>query len=117
MSEYMSQEHYAKAAIVVEPMVLCAQFPFCFGNVLKYVLRANYKGDTVGDLRKAVRYLEEHSRSPSDVENVNYKIKNDDTIRRLMYATENVYVGFLLRGEYKALKARLLHDIDLIEVQ
>lgn len=34
-----------------------------------------------------------------------------------MYATENVYVGFLLRGEYKALKARLLHDIDLIEVQ
>lgn len=59
MSEYMSQEHYAKAAIVVEPMVLCAQFPFCFGNVLKYVLRANYKGDTVGDLRKAVRYLEE----------------------------------------------------------
>lgn len=117
MSEYMSQEHYAKAAIVVEPMVLCAQFPFCFGNVLKYVLRANYKGDTAGDLRKAVRYLEEHNRNPSDVESVDYKIQNDDTIRRLMVATENVYVGMLLRGEYKTLKARLLHDIDLIEVQ
>ena len=32
--------------------------PACFSNVLKYTLRANFKGDKLNDLKKAAVYLD-----------------------------------------------------------
>ena len=31
---------------------------FCKGNIIKYVIRAEYKDDVVGDLDKAIDYIE-----------------------------------------------------------
>lgn len=50
-------DHYAKAAATIEPIYLCEKFDFCIGNVIKYILRAEYKGDKKGDLEKAFNYF------------------------------------------------------------
>lgn len=47
--------------------------PACFSNVLKYTLRANFKGDKLNDLKKAAVYLDkwiEHVNSTSDSDKV-----------------------------------------------
>lgn len=56
----MSVEHpdyYKAAAAQVEPIVLCSKFGFCFGNFIKYVLRAGRKGPELSDLKKARYYF------------------------------------------------------------
>lgn len=39
-------------------------FGFCMGNALKYILRAPYKGNELGDLKKARWYLERACEHP-----------------------------------------------------
>lgn len=48
-------EHYTKYS--VEVIEITRHLPFCLGNVVKYVLRAPYKGG-VEDCDKALQYLE-----------------------------------------------------------
>lgn len=50
-------DYYAKAAATIEPIYLCEKFDFCVGNVIKYILRADYKGDKKSDLEKALNYF------------------------------------------------------------
>lgn len=50
--------HYTKHAITLEPIDLLQHLPFCLGNALKYVIRAQDKGNELQDLKKAVFYLE-----------------------------------------------------------
>lgn len=50
-------QHYQQCAIKLEPIAICSLFNFCFGNYLKYVLRAPYKGQRDEDLQKALNYL------------------------------------------------------------
>ena len=47
--------HYT--AYPVQPIEISRHLGFCLGNVVKYVLRAPYKGG-VEDLNKALKYLE-----------------------------------------------------------
>lgn len=42
----------------VEAIEITELFNFCMGNALKYILRADYKGKPVEDIRKAIWYLE-----------------------------------------------------------
>lgn len=42
----------------LEAIDVCEQLGFCLGNVVKYVLRADHKGRTLEDLRKARWYLD-----------------------------------------------------------
>lgn len=42
----------------VEPIIFTRLLGFCLGNVVKYVLRADYKGKPLEDLRKARNYLD-----------------------------------------------------------
>lgn len=42
----------------VEVIEITEQMNFCLGNVIKYVLRADYKGRPVEDLKKARWYLD-----------------------------------------------------------
>lgn len=53
-------EHYRKNTIEAIKVIddLCKTDEFYLGNVLKYVLRCNYKGDKRGDLEKARYYLD-----------------------------------------------------------
>lgn len=53
----MSNNHYEEASGVIQPLDFCRFFPFNFGNFVKYVLRAPYKGDELGDLNKALDYI------------------------------------------------------------
>lgn len=53
----MTNNHYTKAAAFVEPIFLCEKFDFCIGNVIKYILRADYKGEKKTDLEKAINYF------------------------------------------------------------
>lgn len=50
--------HYVIASTIVEPIELLRHAPFDFGNAMKYVLRADFKGNRLEDLKKALWYLE-----------------------------------------------------------
>lgn len=54
------QPQYEKCALTLtlEPIYLCSRLNFCLGNVVKYILRAPFKGDYAGDMEKALDYLE-----------------------------------------------------------
>jgi len=41
-----------------EVIEVTEQFNFCKGNALKYIMRAQFKGKEIEDLKKAVWYLE-----------------------------------------------------------
>lgn len=87
----MSTEHYKQASVTVEPIVLCRAFPFCFGNVLKYILRAPYKGDAIGDYSKAIDYLEMVLTSDEYLK-VGEVIASNSTIRCLMRSWPDEHV-------------------------
>lgn len=50
--------HYTSHPSGIEPIQITQHMPFCEGNVIKYVMRAPYKGDTLKDLRKAAYYIQ-----------------------------------------------------------
>lgn len=50
--------HYVIASTIVEPIELLRHAPFDFGNAMKYVLRADFKGNRLEDLKKARWYLD-----------------------------------------------------------
>lgn len=53
----MHPKHYIHACGKIEPIDFCRFFPFNFGNFVKYVLRAPYKGQELSDLNKALVYI------------------------------------------------------------
>ncbi len=61
--------HYDKAGVDVhlEPIDLIRDCDFCFGNAMKYLFRAPYKGKTAEDLKKARQYLEWRIERRSDL--------------------------------------------------
>jgi len=50
--------HYNAQASGVECIAVAECFNFCLGNVIKYVWRADHKGNAIEDLKKAAFYLE-----------------------------------------------------------
>lgn len=50
--------HYNSHPSGVETITLTEHMNFCLGNVLKYTLRAPYKGNELQDLKKARWYLD-----------------------------------------------------------
>jgi hypothetical protein len=50
--------HYTSHPSGVEAIQICQHENFCIGNVLKYLLRHQKKGNPVQDLRKAIWYIE-----------------------------------------------------------
>lgn len=55
MSNVNNPAHYNKYSH--EVIELTEQFNFCMGNVLKYIIRAPYKGKYHEDMQKAAWYL------------------------------------------------------------
>lgn len=49
--------HYKAHASGIECIVVTEHMNFCLGNAMKYIWRADLKGDAVEDLKKAVWYL------------------------------------------------------------
>ena len=50
--------HYTSHPSGIEAIEICGYMGFCLGNALKYILRADYKGKAIEDLRKSIWYLE-----------------------------------------------------------
>jgi len=51
-------KHYTSHPSGIEPIEICAYETFYRGNILKYVIRAPYKGCELQDLKKARQYLD-----------------------------------------------------------
>lgn len=59
MSDPVSHpSHYTAHPSGVEPIALTRHESFLRGNILKYVMRAPYKGRELEDMRKARQYLD-----------------------------------------------------------
>ena len=50
-------EHYNTHPSGVEPITITSHMGFLLGNVIKYVMRCDYKGKRLEDLEKAYEYL------------------------------------------------------------
>lgn len=50
-------KHYKVHPSGIEPIEIAKYETFVRGNIIKYVMRAPYKGDELGDLEKALDYL------------------------------------------------------------
>jgi hypothetical protein len=62
--------HYTSHPSGVETIQITEFMSFCLGNVIKYVMRADYKTDRLEDLQKARWYLDrEISREQSNLQN------------------------------------------------
>lgn len=65
-------EHYLTHKSGVECIQITEHLNFCLGNALKYIWRADSKGDAINDLSKAVWYLEREitrRKALADIEN------------------------------------------------
>lgn len=49
--------HYTSHPSKIETIQITEHMGFCLGNVIKYILRAPYKGKQLEDLKKAQWYL------------------------------------------------------------
>lgn len=49
--------HYNSDPSGIQPIQITQHMSFCLGNVVKYVMRAKYKGKEIEDLKKAQYYL------------------------------------------------------------
>jgi len=50
-------EHYTKHPSGVECIQVTEHMGFCLGNAVKYLWRADLKGDAIVDLEKAIWYI------------------------------------------------------------
>ena len=65
-------QHYLTHKSGVECIQITEHLNFCLGNALKYIWRADSKGDAINDLSKAIWYLEREitrRKALSDIEN------------------------------------------------
>jgi hypothetical protein len=51
-------EHYTSSQSGIECIDVTENMNFCLGNAVKYIWRADLKGNPIEDLKKAVWYLE-----------------------------------------------------------
>lgn len=61
--------HYTSHPSGIECIQVVEHMSFCLGNVIKYVWRADLKGDDIEDLKKARFYLDREIDRRSDVAN------------------------------------------------
>ena len=58
MSNIDHPKHYAHSTIEVIDAIEAWGLGFSLGNAVKYIARADHKGNAVEDLRKAIWYLQ-----------------------------------------------------------
>lgn len=63
-TKHVSKHHFTRqAAGVLQPEEFCALFPFNFGNFLKYVLRAPYRGIEASTSSEHLAALNDYARA------------------------------------------------------
>lgn len=66
--EVNNPHHYNRQGIEVLDVIEAYELPYHLGNVIKYVLRHQYKGHPTQDLQKARFYLDRHLDAQEDLE-------------------------------------------------
>lgn len=95
--------HYALSSGTIEPIDFCRMFSFCFGNFVKYVLRADFKNNFKQDLQKALVYLDWSIEDIYTYSNLaNDIIKYEHLARRFNNRFLNEFYNSLKDNEYKA---------------
>jgi len=54
--------HYNAHPSGIEPILITEHMNFCLGNAIKYIWRADLKGNPIQDLKKAAWYLDREIR-------------------------------------------------------
>jgi len=70
-------DHYVQVP-EIECIEVAGHFNFCLGNAIKYIWRADHKGDPEEDLRKAIWYLHRE---------IEMRIKRENNIKRFKTPT------------------------------
>ena len=99
-----------------EVIELSEQFDFCMGNVIKYVLRAPYKGNKKQDLEKALWYLDRFIGSNLD-EYVFDDLFENEEMRELITSFESPLLVAILSEPTGAGRAALLNAIKDAEIE
>jgi hypothetical protein len=60
--------HYTNHDSGIECIEVAKHFNFCLGNAIKYIWRADEKGNAIQDLKKAIQYLEFEIQRRIDIE-------------------------------------------------
>ena len=81
MAETKRPAHYN--IYPVQPVEISKYLGFCMGNVVKYILRAPFKGTPADDCQKAMQYLQWEMESPHETTLVHDLDKARDAIERL----------------------------------
>lgn len=50
-------QHYTWHPSGIETIQITEHMNFCLGNAIKYIMRSDYKGKKIEDLKKAIWYL------------------------------------------------------------
>jgi len=57
VDDFVKPKHYKSSGVEAIDVIDAFELNFNLGNVIKYVLRADRKGEPITDLRKALWYL------------------------------------------------------------
>ena len=73
-------KHYTNHPLGVECIEITKHMGFCLGNAMKYIWRADLKGNAIQDLEKAKEYIdiEIAKRMPKKPAPIPYKIGGED---------------------------------------
>ena len=66
-SDDVNPSHYRQHPSGVECIEITEHMNFCLGNAIKYIFRADFKGEDITDLKKAIWYLEREISRRSNV--------------------------------------------------
>lgn len=79
-------QHYVNHSLHIEPKDILNELPFCLGNVIKYMIRRDEKGDVIENLQKAYVYWEDSRNIVQDKDLVRlavFRFSDDDVLRTL----------------------------------
>jgi hypothetical protein len=88
-------KHYTEHPSGVECIQITEHMGFCLGNAIKYIWRADLKGDAIEDLKKAVWYIKrEVARREKLAEAQNqYQPSKEPSIEAYMQQRESYFNG------------------------
>lgn len=86
-----SASAYGATAMEFDLLDIAPSIPFAFGNVLKYSLRAPFKGQFKSDREKARNYAEVIRGNSRVLDDCNVFMYNDPTVARLLYRLLNCH--------------------------
>ena len=95
--DMINPEHYKESDIEVIDVIEAANLNYNLGNAVKYLLRAHLKGDYVENVKKAIWYIDRHTKT-TDIKQMSVyeALEGRNISDRVRGVVENLlfYTGF-----------------------